>query len=199
MDTNDTDFSNLTSAQRKKVSDVINRSREMHQTTHEELINAANSTEFALASQLILLNTVVITGVLVSLGTDGFYTIAGDYHRVLLFGIFILQLISITAGIRLYISDRDFFNHNARISAQVVKYINDRKYRTVNQMNQGIRKRRKDAKKTGNKSNLRVQISTLFLSLLLFAALMIGLFFFPDTKSIEGQHKTSHSTNADKK
>lgn len=146
-------------------------------TTANSSFGEANATEQSLSSQLMLLNTVILSASLLALSNSELFTRLTDSHRVITCIIVFLQTLSIIAGIISYRLRERFFagaGKNAYKSAGIAK---ERKFKNLNHMEKLIRAN--DEKQPEQSSNraVNIQIVLIVLSLMCFAALIYSVLY----------------------
>lgn len=80
-----------------------------HVSTANSMYAAANETEQGLSGQLMLLNTVILTASLLALGNNDLFKQITIAHKIFICSIFVLQVVSIIAGIVNYKKRERFF------------------------------------------------------------------------------------------
>jgi hypothetical protein len=137
----------------------------------------ANSTEQSLSNQLILLNTVLLTGSLLSFNNDTFFSSISLPQSILIFSIFTLQALSISFAVLDYKLRQSFFAQGGDETTSSATYIKARKYLTVNEMLETLAKNDKKFLKKSNRFTSKAQVYLLLASLFLFVVLIYSLLF----------------------
>lgn len=145
--------------------------------TANSMYTSANDTEQSLSSQLMLLNTVILTASLLAIGNGDLFSLLTPVHKFLICAVFILQIISIYSGIAHYHSRFRFFGDggdNAKVSADLAKIGS---FTNLEDMKVKIKSNEEKARHMSGELELRVQVGSIALSLIIFFVLIIAIFY----------------------
>lgn len=167
----------MSSDEMSYLIDYTDRISHAYITTANSSFSEANKTEQDLGSQLMLLNTVILSASLLALGNGDLLNLLTNPHRIMICIILGFQTMSIIAGIASYKLREYFFakaGENATLSAKIAK---KREYKTLSDLDQHLRMN--DSKQANQSGGLAVnlQITLIAISLLIFTVLVFTLLF----------------------
>ena len=155
-----------------------NQRKRMFQESGIHFTKEVNTTERAVCAQLMLVDTVLLTGGFIAISTQDSPTLEGAF--LILLGILALVaiLFSVVCGIIYYFTIMNHYNRHAKVKFECVDIVLDSKIKSLEKLNNLLYERQAEVPREADRFWLYLQvaltISAMFLSAIFFIVLFLG-------------------------